>query len=136
MNTILEDVSVYDKSKRRLNTFTAVAVNVILKSKAAILCDVNNYLGDSPPMGYLVERRTRVIFVTATSIKAGGKPREVVIESRPEYALVQLSGMPGKFPVPWEHIYELAQKRHEKNLLLERQAVSKAKRSSRSQKKH
>ena len=87
-------------------------------------------------MGYLIERRTQVIFVTATSIKVKGKPREVVIESRPEYALVQLSGLPGKFPVPWEHIYELAQKRHEKNLRLERQATCKAKHSSRSQKKH
>jgi len=78
-------------------------------------------------MAYLIERKSQTIFVTATSIVANGKPREMVIESRPEYAIVQLSGIPGKFPVPWEEVYAAAQKRHDENLRLERGAVRKRK---------
>ena len=83
-------------------------------------------------MAYLIERKSQTIFVTATSIIARGKPREMVIESRPEYAVVQLSGMPEKFPVPWEEVYAAAKKRHEANLRLERQAIQKAGRWTRS----
>jgi hypothetical protein len=78
-------------------------------------------------MAYLIERKSQTIFVTATSIIAKGKPREMVIESRPEYAVVQLSGIPEKFPVPWEEVYAAAQKRHDENLRLERGAVRKRK---------
>ena len=45
-------------------------------------------------MAYLIERKSQTIFVTATSIIAKGKPREMIVESRPEYAVVQLAGMP------------------------------------------
>ena len=44
-------------------------------------------------MAYLIERKSQTIFVTATSIIAKGKPREMIVESRPEYAVVQLSGI-------------------------------------------
>jgi hypothetical protein len=70
-------------------------------------------------MAYLIERKSQTIFVTATSIVAKGKPREMIVESRPEYAVVQLAGMPDKFPVPWEEVYAAAKKRHEANLRLE-----------------
>jgi hypothetical protein len=83
-------------------------------------------------MAYLIERKSQTIFVTATSIIACGKPREMVVESRPEYALVQLSGMPGKFPVPWEEVYAAAKKRHAANLQIERAVLKKRRRSSRS----
>jgi hypothetical protein len=83
-------------------------------------------------MAYLIERKSQTIFVTGTSIIARGKPREMVIESRPEYAVVQLSGMPEKFPVPWEEIYQAAKRRHDANLKLERQALRKANRPTRS----
>lgn len=83
-------------------------------------------------MAYLIERKSQTIFVTSTSIIAKGRPREMVIESRPEYAVVQLSGMPEKFPVPWEEVYAAAKKRHEANLRLERQAMRKANRPTRS----
>jgi hypothetical protein len=73
-------------------------------------------------MAYLIDRKSQTIFVTATSIIARGKPREMVIESRPEYAVVQLSGIPEKFPVPWEEVYAAAKRRHEANLRLERRA--------------
>ena len=79
-------------------------------------------------MAYLIERKSQTIFVTATSIIARGKLREMIIESRPEYAVVRLSGIPEKFPVPWEEVYAAAKKRHEANLRLERQAMRKANR--------
>jgi hypothetical protein len=83
-------------------------------------------------MAYLIERKSRTIFFTGTSIIARGKPREMVIESRPEYAVVQLSGLSEKLLVPWEEVYAAAKKRHEANLRLERQAMQKAKRTTRS----
>jgi hypothetical protein len=74
-------------------------------------------------MAYLIERKSQTIFVTGTSIIAGGRPRNMVIESRPEYAVVQLAGMAEKFQVPWEEVYAAAKKRHEANLLLEARAL-------------
>ena len=79
-------------------------------------------------MAYLIERKSQTIFVTATSIVAKGKPREMIVESRPEYAVVQLAGVEEKFPVPWEEIYQAAKRRHDANLKLERQAMRKANR--------
>ena len=70
-------------------------------------------------MAYLIERKSQTIFVTATSIIDKGKPREMIVESRPEYAVVQLAGVQEKFPVPWEEIYAAAMRRHEANLRLE-----------------
>ena len=83
-------------------------------------------------MAYLIERKSRTIFVTRTSIIARGKPREVVVESRPEYAVVQLAGLPDKFPVPWEEVYAAAKKRHEANLQIERKALERRRRAIRS----
>jgi hypothetical protein len=77
-------------------------------------------------MAYLIEHKSQTIFVTATSIVANGKPREMIVESRPEYAVVQLSGMPEALPVPWEEVYQAAMRRHESNLRLEREARRKA----------
>jgi hypothetical protein len=83
-------------------------------------------------MAHLIERKSQTIFVTATSIIVRGKPREMVIESRPEYAVVQLSGIPDKFPVPWEEVYAAAKRRHEANLRIEGAASQKRKRPTRS----
>jgi hypothetical protein len=80
-------------------------------------------------MAYLIERKSQTIYVTATSIVAKGKPREMIVESRPEYAIVQLAGVDEKFPVPWEEIYQAAKRRHDANLKLERQAILKRNRS-------
>ena len=43
-------------------------------------------------MGCLLERKARIIFVSASSVEENGKKRRVVIESRPEFAIVQLNG--------------------------------------------
>ena len=83
-------------------------------------------------MAYLIERKSQTIFVTATSIVAKGKPREMIVESRPEYAVVQLSGISEKFPVPWEEVYAAAKQRHEANLRIEGAASQKRKRPTRS----
>jgi hypothetical protein len=83
-------------------------------------------------MAYLIERKSQTIFVTATSIVANGKPREMIVESRPEYAVIQLAGVQEKFPVPWEEVYAAARRRHEMNLRLEQQARQNTNRSTRS----
>lgn len=86
-------------------------------------------------MAYLIERKSQTIFVTATSIVAKGKPREMIVESRPEYAVVQLAGVEGKFPVPWEEIYKAAKQRHDANLKMEREGNQKRSRFVRSKSK-
>jgi hypothetical protein len=83
-------------------------------------------------MAYLIERKSKTIFVTATSIVAKGKPREMIVESRPEYAVIKLAGIEEGFPVPWEEIYQAAKRRHDANLKFERQAILKRNRSVRS----
>jgi hypothetical protein len=83
-------------------------------------------------MAYLIERKSQTIFVTGTSIIAKGKPREMTVESRPEYAVVQLAGVQEKFPVPWEEVYAAAKKRHEANLQIERKARRRRRPSARS----
>jgi hypothetical protein len=86
-------------------------------------------------MAYLIERKSQTIFVTATSIIAKGKPREMIVESRPEYAVVRLAGLPEGLPVPWEEVYATAKKRHDSNLQLERAGHQKRSRSTRSKPK-
>ena len=76
-------------------------------------------------MGVLLERKTQVIFVTASSVERNGKAREVIVESRPLYAVVQLNGSKEKYPVAWEMIYKLAKERHAENLRLEAPPQSK-----------
>jgi DNA gyrase inhibitor GyrI len=73
-------------------------------------------------MGVLLERKTQVIFITASSVEQNGKAREVIVESRPQYAVVQLNGSKEKYPIAWETIYELAKERHAENLRLEAKA--------------
>jgi len=76
-------------------------------------------------MGVLLERKTQVIFVTASSVEQNGKAREVIVESRPLYAVVQLNGSKEKYSVAWEMIYKLAKERHAENLRVEAQSQSK-----------
>ena len=73
-------------------------------------------------MGCLIEHKAQVIFVSASSVKENGKRRRIVIESRPEFAIVQLHGLRGRFPKAWEMIYEAAMRHHAENLRLEAEA--------------
>lgn len=70
-------------------------------------------------MGYLLERKVQVIFVTASSVKDNGKKQKIIIESRPEFAIVRLAGSRQRFPLSWEMIYEVAKRHHAHNIRLE-----------------
>jgi hypothetical protein len=80
-------------------------------------------------MGCLLERKAQVIFITASSVKENGKKQKVVIESRPEFAILRLDGSRERFPIAWENIYEIAKKRHSDNLRLEARAEQPGKRA-------
>ena len=86
-------------------------------------------------MGYLIELKSETLYVTAVDIFWKGKPRRMTIESRPEYAVIQLSGIDEKFPVPWDEVFRAANTRHEMNLRLELQAKLSAQRPKRSSKR-
>jgi hypothetical protein len=70
-------------------------------------------------MGCLLERKAQIIFVSASSVNESGKKRKIVIESRPEFAIVRLNGSRKRFPIAWEMIYEIAKRNHAKNLRAE-----------------
>jgi hypothetical protein len=80
-------------------------------------------------MGCLLERKAQIIFVSASSVEENGKKRRVVIESRPEFAIVQLNGSRKRFPIAWEMIYDIAKRHHENNLRLEARAEQQHNRS-------
>ena len=73
-------------------------------------------------MAYLIERKARSLYVTASSVSENGKKRKIVVESRPEFAVVRLAGSRGEFPIAWKMIYEAAMRHHAENLRLEAEA--------------
>jgi hypothetical protein len=73
-------------------------------------------------MAYLIEHRTQVLYVTASSVNQNGKKLKIVVESRPEFAIVRLAGARGEFPIAWKMIYEAAMRHHAENLRLEAEA--------------
>jgi len=80
-------------------------------------------------MGCLIERKAQIIFVTASSVQENSKKHRVVIESRPEFAVVKLQGSRERFSIAWELIYDVAKRRHAENLRLEALAKRPSKRS-------
>jgi DNA gyrase inhibitor GyrI len=74
-------------------------------------------------MGVLLERRAQLIFVTASVLKENGRAGEVIVESRPQYAVVQLRGCNEKYSIAWEAIYKMAKKKHARKLRLEARAI-------------
>ena len=82
-------------------------------------------------MSCLIEHKAQTIFVSASSVKENGKKRRIVIESRPEFAIVRLLGAKGQFPIAWEMIYEAAMRHHAANLRLEAEAETSHKAKSR-----
>ncbi len=75
-------------------------------------------------MAYLIERKAQSLYVTASSVSENGKKRKIVVESRPEFAIVRLAGARGSFPITWKMIYEAAMRHHAENLRLEGEAES------------
>ena len=63
-------------------------------------------------MAYLIERKAQSLYVTASSVSENGKKRKIVVESRPEFAIVRLAGSRGEFPISWKMIYEAAMRHH------------------------
>jgi hypothetical protein len=61
-------------------------------------------------MAYLIERKAQVLYITASLVKDKGKRRKIVIESRPEYAVITLQGLKEEFPISWEHLFEAARR--------------------------
>jgi hypothetical protein len=86
-------------------------------------------------MGCLIEHKAQVIFVSASSVNENGKRRRIVIESRPEFAIVQLLGLRGRFPIAWEMIYEAAMRHHAENLRIEAKAEADAHQRARGKKR-
>ncbi len=74
-------------------------------------------------MSYLVERKSELHFRTAATVVESGKARVIVVESRPNYAVVKLTGARKKYPISWEQIFRIAEKNHQENVRLERQAA-------------
>ena len=73
-------------------------------------------------MAYLIERKAQVLYVTASVVDDKGKRRKIVIESRPEYAVITLQGLKEQFPISWEHLFEAARRHHAENLCIEAKA--------------
>jgi hypothetical protein len=78
-------------------------------------------------MGYLPDRKTRTIFVTGSTVGKNGRPRTIIVESKPEYAIVQLDGDKDRFSIAWEMIYDMAMKHHAACLAAEQKAHRKRK---------
>jgi hypothetical protein len=77
-------------------------------------------------MAYLIERKAQVLYITASSVNDRGKRRKIVIESRPEYAVITLQGLKEQFPISWEHLFEAARQLHAENLRIEAKAEADA----------
>jgi hypothetical protein len=81
-------------------------------------------------MGYLPNPTAKTIFVTASTRTLDGKRRRIVVEFRPEFAVLQLHGTQSLYPLAWETIYEIAKKHHAPNLRLETSSQRTRKKSS------
>jgi len=73
-------------------------------------------------MANLIERKAQVLYITASSITENGKKRKIVIESRPQYAVITLQGSKEQYPISWEQLFEAAQQHHADNLRIEAKA--------------
>ena len=73
-------------------------------------------------MAHLIERRAQVLYISASSVTNEGKRRKIVIESRPEYAILTLQGVKEQYPISWEHLFEAARRHYAKNLRIEAKA--------------
>jgi hypothetical protein len=61
-------------------------------------------------MTALAQRKTKLTFETADSIRQGRSSRPIVIEAEPEYAVLRLKGTRGRLTVTWAGIYVFAAK--------------------------
>ena len=86
-------------------------------------------------MAFLIEPKAQVLYITASSITVNGKKRKIVIESRPEYAVISLQGQKKKYPILWEHLFQTAVRHLEYNLRVEAAAEAASRAKGKSQRK-
>lgn len=77
-------------------------------------------------MTALSERKTRLTFETAATVRERGRSREVVIEAQPYLALVRLKGTRKTFPISYTTIYETAARIEAERVRAEKKAARKA----------
>jgi hypothetical protein len=61
-------------------------------------------------MTRLTARKTKLTFESADLVREQGRFREVVVEARPEYAILRLKGLRTGYSVPWSAIWSMAVK--------------------------
>jgi hypothetical protein len=71
-------------------------------------------------------RRARVTYLTESQASDGTKKRVIIVESRPQYAVLQLEGTKIRYSVAWERIFALAETNHARNLRREAAAAQKS----------
>ena len=71
------------------------------------------------------ERRARLTYLTESQASDGTTKRAIIVETRPQYAVLQLEGTDIRYGVTWERIFALAETNHERNLRFEAAAAQK-----------
>lgn len=74
-------------------------------------------------MARLSERKSKLVFTTADEIRERGKYRAVVIEARPNFAMVRLAGTRTAFPISYSAIYCAAARQAAERLRAEKKAA-------------
>lgn len=81
-------------------------------------------------MTYLIEHKAQSLYISASSVNSDGKRRKIVIESRPEFAIITLQGVKEQYPISWEQLFEAARRHHAENLRVEAKAEANKQRQS------
>jgi hypothetical protein len=81
---------------------------------------------ETAPMIFSPVRRARVTYLTESQASDGTTERAIIVESRPQYAVLQLEGTKIRYSIAWERIFDLAETNHERNLRLEAAAAQKS----------
>jgi len=79
-------------------------------------------------MVFSPERRARVRYLTGSQASDGTTKRAIVVESRPQYAVLELEGTDIRYSLAWERIFALAETNYERNLRLEDAAAERFRR--------
>ena len=69
-------------------------------------------------MTFSPERHRRT-YLTESQASDGTTKRAIIVETRPQYAVLQLEGTDIRYGVAWERIFALAEIDHERNLRYE-----------------
>lgn len=77
-------------------------------------------------MTALQERRTRLTFETADSVRSRGAYRAVVIEAEPRTCIIRLKGTRKRYSVSWAAVHDFAAKQEADALRREKAAAKKA----------